>query len=75
MLRIGSCSLADYPGAVAPIECPRCGRAGRYAHAGRTERFGQDIALPDLLLDPACERRKDFSAPCGARFTDLAERL
>jgi hypothetical protein len=37
------------------------------------ERFGADAALPDVLMDlAACERRKDFSAPCGARFTDLA---
>jgi hypothetical protein len=36
-------------------------------------RFGRDIALPDLLVALAlCERRKDFSKPCGARYTDLA---
>jgi hypothetical protein len=28
-----------------------------------------------LLALAACERRKDFSRPCGARFTDLAARL
>jgi hypothetical protein len=38
-------------------------------------RFGPDIALPDLLVALAsCERRKEFSKPCGARFTDLADR-
>ena len=30
----------------------------------RTKTGGEQAA--------ACERRKDFSAPCGARFTDLA---
>ena len=71
MGRIGSRPLADYPGPVVRIECPRCGRAGSYALSGLIERFGADAALPDVLMDlAACERRKDFSAPCGARFTD-----
>ena len=35
-------------------------------------RFGLDAALPDVLSALAtCERRRDFSRPCGARFTDL----
>jgi hypothetical protein len=66
MHRIGSRSLSDYPDP---------GRAGRYALSGLIERFGADTALPDVLMDlAACERRKDFSAPCGARFTDLVAR-
>jgi hypothetical protein len=37
------------------------------------ERFGADAAGPDVLMELAqCERRKDFSRPCGARYTDLA---
>jgi hypothetical protein len=41
--------------------------------AGLIERFGADAALSDVLMDlAACERRHDFSAPCGARFTNLA---
>jgi len=76
MRRIGSHILADYPGPVVRIECPRCGRAGRYGLTGLIERFGADAALPDVLMDlAACARRHDFSAPCGARFTDLASRL
>lgn len=75
MRRVGSSSRADYPGRVVRIECSRCGRAGRYVLAGLIERFGADAALPDVLMDlAACERRKDFSAPCGARFADLAAR-
>jgi hypothetical protein len=31
------------------------------------------FALPDLLMAlAACDRRKNFTNPCGARFTDLA---
>jgi hypothetical protein len=34
-----------------------------------------DIVLPDLLVPLAsCERRRDFSRPCGARFTDLTSK-
>jgi len=30
-------------------------------------------SLSDLLMElTPCERRRDFSKPCGARFTDLA---
>jgi hypothetical protein len=35
-----------------------------------------DIVLPDLLVALAsCERRRDFSRPCGARFTDLTTKI
>jgi hypothetical protein len=55
------------------IECQRCGRTGSYRLDGRMARFGPDAALPDVLLALAsCERRQEFSKPCGARFTDLA---
>ncbi len=73
MRRIGSHSLGDFPLPIVRIDCERCGRAGRYRLVGLIERFGADAALPDVLLGlAACERRKDFSRPCGARFTDLA---
>ena len=44
-----------------------------YRRDGLMARFGTDIALPDLLVAlSSCERRADFSRPCGARYTDLA---
>ncbi len=65
--------LADFPLSVVRIECERCGRAGSYRLDGLVGRFGPDAALPDVLLALAtCERRRDFSRPCGARFADLA---
>jgi hypothetical protein len=70
--RIGSHSLGAFPLDVVRIECPRCDRAGSYRCDGLLARFGADIALPDLLLAlTQCERRRDFSRPCGARFVDL----
>jgi len=48
------------------------GVVGNYRFGGLLARFGQDAALPDVLMAlAACERRKDFSRPCGARFTDF----
>ena len=73
-MRIGSHSLGEFPLGVVRIECERCGRAGSYRLDGLMARFGPDIALPDLLVAlSACERRADFSKPCGARYTDLAQ--
>jgi hypothetical protein len=70
---IGSRTLAEFPLAVVRIECERCGRTGSYRLDGLMARFGPDSALPDVLMALAsCERRRDFSQPCGARFTDLA---
>jgi hypothetical protein len=70
--RRGSRSLGEFPLDVVRIDCERCGRAGRYSLARLIERFGSDAAGPDVLMELAsCERRRDFSQPCGARFTDL----
>ena len=69
----GSFALGDYPGEVVRISCKWCGRSGSYGLDGLIARFGTDAALPDVPLELAsCERRPDFSRPCGARFTDLA---
>jgi len=71
MRRAGSYTLADYPGPTVRIDCERCGRAGSYRRDGLLARFGADIAQPDLLVAlSSCERRRDFSRPCGARYTD-----
>jgi hypothetical protein len=59
-----------------------CDCAGRvrtgwsYRREGLIQRFSTNAALPDVLMALAsCERRADFSRPCGARFTDLAAPL
>ena len=75
-MRRRSHSLSEFPLPVVRIDCERCGRAWSYRLAGLIERFGADIALPDLLMALAqCERRQDFSRPCCARFTYLARKL
>ncbi len=65
-------TLGDFPSPVVPIDFERCGRARRYRLDGLEARFGADAPLPDVLLAlAACERRADFSRPCGAWFMDL----
>jgi hypothetical protein len=69
---VGSRSLGEFPVDVLRVDCERCDRARSYRRDGLMARFGQQITLPDLLLALAkCDRRTDFSKPCGARFTDL----
>jgi len=69
-MRVGSRSLGEFPLDVVRIECWRCGRTGSYRLDGLMARFGPDAVLPDVLMALAtCERQRDFSQPCGARFT------
>jgi hypothetical protein len=71
-MRISSCSLSEFPLSVVRLNCERRGRGGR-AKTAWWRGSRADIALPDLLVAVAsCERRRDLSGPCGARFTDLA---
>ena len=66
MRRVGSLSLGDYPEPVVRIECESCGRAGRYRLDCLIQRFGSDVALPDLLVEIAkCERRTGLPRSAG----------
>jgi hypothetical protein len=49
MRRIGSPALFEFPFGIVRIDSQRCGRAGSYRLAVLMERFGPDIALPNLL--------------------------
>jgi hypothetical protein len=72
-MRRGAYSLAGFPLSIVRVDCPRCGRSGRYRLSSLVERFGCDAALPDVLAELAhCDRRGSFSTPCGAKFSDLA---
>ena len=54
---------------------PALRASGSYRRDRLLARFGADAALPDVLLAlVSCERRADFSRPCGARFAELAAR-
>jgi hypothetical protein len=53
------------------VRCPKCGRAGRYRVDRLLERYGRDIATPDLRHELArCPRRRDTSNLCQVKYVD-----
>jgi hypothetical protein len=51
----------------------KCGEVDDFRFDLRVVGNSADAKGPDVLMElAACERRKGFSQPCGARFTDLA---
>src|SRR5690348_16142942 len=71
MPRSGAYVVSDLPrNRLCRIACARCGRAGAYRREPLAARFG-DIALPDVLITlTGCERRGDYSVPCGTGHVD-----
>lgn len=71
MPRSGAYVVSDLPrDRLCRIACERCGRSGAYRRETLAARFG-DMALPDVLIAlTACERRGDFSRPCGAGYVE-----
>jgi hypothetical protein len=68
----GSLSLLDHPGDTVRVSCERCGRSGQYRKATLIERFGPDIALPDLRHEIAqCERRGKLGDGCRVHYVAL----
>lgn len=69
MPRGGAYVVSDLPrDRLCRIAFARCGRTGAYRRETRVARFG-NMALPDVLIAlAACERRGDFSRPCGAAY-------
>jgi hypothetical protein len=57
------------------LRCDKCGRRGQYRVNKLLERFGPDIAMPDLRHELArCPHRHSMSDPCQVRYVDrLAE--
>jgi hypothetical protein len=53
------------------LECSRCGPSGQYRIDKLLERFGPDIALPDLRHELAqCPRRGSMGDPCQVGYVD-----
>ena len=76
MFRTGALTIAELPGSVVDVHCPRCDRRGRYAKARLVERFGADVRLPDLLgqLSPDCPARgRPGIESCAAIYPALGE--
>jgi hypothetical protein len=55
------------------LECAKCGRAGRYRIDRLIERYGSDIALPDLRHELAqCRSGTTWAGPVPGGVCQLA---
>jgi hypothetical protein len=53
------------------LTCAKCHRTGQYHVDKRLERYGPDIAMPDLRHELAqCAHRSDMSDPCQVEYVD-----
>ena len=66
-------TLADYPGAMVHVACPKCGRSGRLSKTRLIIEHGADISLPELRVLANCPHRDPIHDPCGAIYPDLAK--
>jgi phytoene/squalene synthetase len=49
----------------------KCGRRGQYRIDRLLERYGPDVAMPDLRHESAqCPHRRDMSNPCQVKYVD-----
>ena len=70
-------TLASYPFVIVRLSCTMCAREGSYRLARLADKYGAEIALPELLdlLAGDCKYRRPRhpAVPgCGACFPDLA---
>ena len=72
MLR-GSLSPLTYPSNRITIRCERCDRLGRYQRETLLDRYGDEIAMPDLLNKLTdCPHNAGLSTDrCKAYYVDL----
>ena len=71
----GAWTIGTYPLDLVRIACAKCGRAGQYRRATLLDRYGADMAMPELRHELAqCPRRHTMNDPCMVIFRDLAER-
>jgi hypothetical protein len=81
MPRDGAIIFSDLIGKldVLRIECPKCGRSGRYRLADLISRYGRDEKLFAFTVDVTenCARKqaRDDYDPCGALCPDLPKVL
>jgi hypothetical protein len=56
---------------VIRLTCPKCHRTGQYRVDELLERYGPDIARPDLRHELAqYPHRNDMSDPCQVKYVD-----
>jgi hypothetical protein len=58
------------------VECPKCGRSGRYRLADLITRYGRLFAFTaDVTANCARKQRSNENDPCGALRPDLPKVL
>lgn len=69
-------TILDLPEGMTELHCDKCGRRGRYRRETLLERFGPEIALPDLRHKIAkCPRKNSKSDPCYVTYTHPLETM
>jgi hypothetical protein len=62
MPRSGALTLSDMKSPFVVVACASCGRRGRFAVSRLLEKYGDDIAMPDLLPElTKCPKWKSVS--------------
>jgi len=70
----GSLTPSTYPTDTATVRCDQCGREGRYRRGTLADRFGPDMAMPDILnaITQDCGRNAPLSTDrCKAVYGEL----
>ncbi|MCZ6848653.1 MAG: hypothetical protein O7F75_07395 [Alphaproteobacteria bacterium] len=71
----GSLTPRTYPTDTTTVRCDQCERVGRYRRETLLDRFGPDMAMPDVLntITEDCARNAPMSADrCKAVYGELA---
>ena len=71
----GSLTPRTYPTDAITVTCDQCGREGRYKRGTLADKFGSDMAMPDILnaITQDCGRNAPLSTDrCKAVFGELA---
>ena len=71
----GRLSPSSYPSDTITVRCDQCGRVGRYKRATQADRFGPDMAIPDILnaITQDCGSNAPLSTDrCKAVYGELA---
>ena len=72
----GSLTPRTYPSDTITVRCDQCGRVGRYRRETLLDRFGPDMAMPDVLntITEDCPRNSPMSADrCKAVYGELVD--
>jgi hypothetical protein len=71
----GSLAPSTYPTNTITVRCDQCRRVGRYKRGTLLDKFGPDMAMPDILkaITQDCGRNAPLSTDrCKAVFEELA---